>query len=575
MIPPAVDKTLRVTALLLTVFFVFGRNLAVHGVEYRDDEIFYYQSTQEMWQKGQWLSPTYFGQDRFQKPILYYWFVLISYYFFGINWFAARLVAVIFATLTVWMTWRMTKELFDQRTADLGALVLMTFPLFFRHAKDAVPDMPLNFFIVWAMWAFIRVWRHQGTSLWFFAACGLGFMVKGFAAWIVPMGTALLFMLVTRDKDLWRRMRFGRGLLLTLAIVLPWFIFMVKTHGRAYLDYMLIHETKDRLVGGPEAGSFWSGHVGVFIRHMGFYLRVLLSYFAPWSVFGFMSIAVAMVHARLRREIRAPLILMLLWIGVVFFFFSSMYFTINHYMLVLSTPLAVLTAYFLLCPFQEGKRRVRVFNKGVMLVTLTVGAITLGVLFLMGNRPAWWGVVLAGAYGLSACFIHASRRPGVPPTILAVFLLALYAQSDLIGEVGLTSHAVLQRLAGVVHSQKTPRAVVGVGSHDIHEKEFQVYFKDRVIKAATSDEDVTRQRIRDLFGQNKTVYCLLTEEDYRKYLADIPVEVIAEAYIVRRRMAIDKRFFEALAGMKRSVVRRYLMEKIVLVKKDGSHGIGL
>ncbi|MFH0984171.1 MAG: glycosyltransferase family 39 protein, partial [Candidatus Omnitrophota bacterium] len=121
--------------LFVVSIFVLTSGLSVHGIEYRDDEIFYFRSTQEMLQTRDFLSPTYFGENRFQKPILYYWLVLFSYSLFGVNWFAARLVAVVFAGLTVCVTWLIGKTLFNRRVATLSAVILMTVPLFFRHAK--------------------------------------------------------------------------------------------------------------------------------------------------------------------------------------------------------------------------------------------------------------------------------------------------------------------------------------------------------------------------------------------------------------------------------------------------------
>ena len=32
-----------------------------------------------MLKTGNYLSPTYFGEDRFQKPILFYWLILAAY----------------------------------------------------------------------------------------------------------------------------------------------------------------------------------------------------------------------------------------------------------------------------------------------------------------------------------------------------------------------------------------------------------------------------------------------------------------------------------------------------------------
>src|SRR3989338_835144 len=158
------DNTRQLSVYLLVIFiaglFLFTRHLSHHGLEFRDDEIFYVKSTQEMVKTGNYLSPKYFGSDRFQKPILHYWLIILSYKIFGINWFAARFVGVIFGALTLCVSWLIAKELFDRRTATLSVVILSTVPLFLRHAKNATPDMPLNFFIVLAIYFGIMFLRH-------------------------------------------------------------------------------------------------------------------------------------------------------------------------------------------------------------------------------------------------------------------------------------------------------------------------------------------------------------------------------------------------------------------------------
>jgi len=143
------DKKFKLLLLLfLASVLLYSQNLGVHGIEYRDDEVFYFKSTQEMVESGQILSPTYFGEGRFQKPILFYWLIILAYKVFGFGWFSARIISVLFASLSVCVTWVLAGRLFDKKVAWLSSVVLMTIPLFFRHAKNAVPDMALNFFIV-------------------------------------------------------------------------------------------------------------------------------------------------------------------------------------------------------------------------------------------------------------------------------------------------------------------------------------------------------------------------------------------------------------------------------------------
>src|SRR3989344_3551630 len=222
------------------LFFVQGLN--VHGIEYRDDEIFYFRSTQEMLHSGNIFSPVYFGEDLFQKPILFYWFILISYRLFGEGWFAARFVSVVFASLTLAVSWLLAKNLFDKKTAAVSTLILATLPLFFRHAKNAVPDMALNFFIVFAVFCMLKFFDDPSRRIYsrlFFVSCALGFMVKGFAALVIPFATSVLYAVSSGEPGLLKRMNFAQGAIIFLLIVLPWFVYMFFIHGEQYADYVL------------------------------------------------------------------------------------------------------------------------------------------------------------------------------------------------------------------------------------------------------------------------------------------------------------------------------------------------
>jgi len=570
-------KDLGVCFLLLIVsIFVFTRGLSIHGSEYRDDEIFYYQSTKEMIKTQNIWSPTYFGENRFQKPILYYWLILSSYKIFGVNWFGARFVAVIFAALTVCLTWLIARDFFDDRKiANLSAVILMTTPLFFRHAKNAVPDMPLNFFIVLSVYYFIKLSRGSQPFIPFFIACALGFMIKGFAAWIVPFGMIFVYAFITRNPKLLSEMKFGRGFLIMMMIILPWFLFMIKTHGQTYLDYMLVDETKNRLLGGEAGGNIIVEKGKMFFSHMGFYIKNIFSYFAPWSLFIFPAIPSAIMHQKTNEDKQNPLMMLLIWFGVVFFFFSSMYFVINHYMLVLSTPFAILVSYFLL---QKVERKgflnqvIIFFKKYSIVLIFGMGCFVLSfmMVFLAAYSPVWLGV-FACSYVFLIWVIHKSSEQIVAPFILGIFILITLSQSTLLSKARITTHSALQRFAETIQQDKTENFVIGVGSHDIHEKEFQVYFNKKVEKAATSEEVETKQRLTKLFKEDKRVYCLMTTKDYNQYLKNLDLkklQVIQEDYMMRKRMAINGDFFMALLKLDQKTVYTYLMEKIVLVRRD-------
>ena len=578
--------------LFLLGIFIFTRGLSTHGLEYRDDEIFYYKSTQEMLATNNILSPTYFSEDRFQKPILYYWLVLISYKIFGINWFGARFVAVFFAALSVCVTWLIGKRLFNRRVATLSAIILMTVPLFFRHAKNVVPDMALNFFIVGAIYCAIcflqgsfgilggvlekesKVRKYRNL---FFILCALGFMIKGFIAVIIPFLTVIFFSSVSRNSKILSAMRFGWGLIVMLLIICPWFFYMIATHGQTYLDYMLVDETKNRLI-TSEAGNIVGKILATFFDHVLFYLNVIGSYFAPWSIFLIGAIPLAVLRVRSKNSDHESLNILLIWFFTVFCFFSLIYFSINHYVLILTTPFAILISYFFLEKVNEssiGGKIISLARKYFSVIIFIVSGLAFCFLyvFLVG-ASSWWLIVFLPIIIATVLVMHKSSNTLIAPLSLGILIVIAFGQSSLLEKAGVTSHATLQKFAitinHAIEQDQLKNIVVGVGSHDIHEKEFQVYFDQKVIKAAGSEIEETQARLAKLFAGKNQVYCLIIAKDFDllpKGSSQGEFEIVQEDYIFRRRMYIDKGFFTALFKLDQATVQRYLKEKIILVRK--------
>ncbi|OGX46805.1 MAG: hypothetical protein A2306_05610 [Omnitrophica WOR_2 bacterium RIFOXYB2_FULL_38_16] len=568
--------------LFLLGIFVFSQGLGQHGLEYRDDEIFYYQSTREMVADGNYMSPTYFGQNRFQKPILFYWLIVLSYKVLGVSWFAARFVSAIFACLALVVTWLTAKRLFDERTATLSAGILMTVPMFLRHAKNAVPDMALNFFIVLAVYYAVLVIDDEDcgkNSMLFFVSCGLGFMIKGFAALLIPFMVVFIYAFLNKKQRILSKMSFGRGAIILLLVTLPWFVFMIAKHGSTYIDYMLIDETKNRLLdqGSKSAIKYLLG----FLIRSGFYCKVLLSYFAPWSIF--LLGAIPLSFARLfslrgeHREIvqeKRSFQIMLVWFFSVFCFFSIMSFRINHYMLVLSTPFAILISKFFL--WDVGPKgilglSVPFIRRYLIIIFIAIGTFTFSflVVFILGKSNLWIAIyLLMFVLMVRTCL---KRDTFFAPAVLSLFMIFVFSQSRLMGEANVTPHSAFQRFANIIKADPDGSVAVGVGSNDIHEKEFQVYFDKKVIKAANSSKGETASMLLEFFSENDNAYCLFTEEDFQDIsypISEEPFRIVQKEYIFRRRMHIDKGFFIALMHFDDDKVRDYLMEKVVLIRKD-------
>ena len=88
----------------LAAAFVFFLNLG--GIALWDeDEPKNAVCAREMFQRGDWLVPTFNGQLRTDKPILLYWLMLTAYHALGVTEFAARVWSAVLSTVTVLLTY--------------------------------------------------------------------------------------------------------------------------------------------------------------------------------------------------------------------------------------------------------------------------------------------------------------------------------------------------------------------------------------------------------------------------------------------------------------------------------------
>ena len=88
-------------ALLAVTTYFLGLNLPLLG----PDEPRYAQVAREMFERGDWVTPTLGGYPWFEKPALLYWLEIAAYYVFGVSEFAARLGSALFGLGTVASLW--------------------------------------------------------------------------------------------------------------------------------------------------------------------------------------------------------------------------------------------------------------------------------------------------------------------------------------------------------------------------------------------------------------------------------------------------------------------------------------
>src|SRR6266516_2707903 len=141
--------------LLLVCGLVFWWRLGRLGL-IDPDEPFYAQTTSEMLEHRDWLTPRIFGHPQFEKPILFYWLSLASFSVLGRGESAARVPGALFATLLVMLVYGFGARAFGRRSGFLAALVLATTVAFVATARLMLTDVVFAFFVCAACFA---LWR--------------------------------------------------------------------------------------------------------------------------------------------------------------------------------------------------------------------------------------------------------------------------------------------------------------------------------------------------------------------------------------------------------------------------------
>lgn len=333
---------------VLTFFVGLGRPAITDS-----DEAFYAEAAREMVVSGDWVTPHYNHEHRFEKPILYYWLAALAYLVVGVGEGAARFPSAVAGLVLVLTTFVSARRWYDDRTGLLAGVITATSFGYVAVARQALPDLLLASFMTLATWTALEalvVPRPAGMDRrrrWWLVASGIAlgaaFLTKG------PVGIALPAAIVgpLALSRCWapghgpvtpRLLRLGGdvALLAALCVVIaaPWFAAMTSAHGVAYLQRFFIGENLDR---------FATERYNV-VRPVWYYLPIVVGGLLPWSpLMVLWCRPVARVFRRVRRVPPVELWL-LVWAAVPLLFFSISIGKQPRYVLAVLPPLAILLA---------------------------------------------------------------------------------------------------------------------------------------------------------------------------------------------------------------------------------------
>jgi 4-amino-4-deoxy-L-arabinose transferase-like glycosyltransferase len=291
------------------------------------DEGRYAEIAREMAASGEWLVPHLNGFEHFQKPPLFYWLTALSIEAFGANEWAVRLVPAMAALGVVLLTAAIARRLFTPEAGARTALILSSSVAFFALARLLTPDMVLTFWITAAIAAL--VFRRRWL---FFVAMGLGFLTKGPMALVVPISAALAWQWTTRKQPDRFPLPWARGLAITLAIALSWFV-TLSVRNPDLFDYFWRYELVQRFASKAHGRSqpFW------------FFAPAILVAMLPWTFFARGLVLTTWRRIR-ERQILPEQALLLGWVAPPFIILSLSGSKLPTYILPLLPALALALA---------------------------------------------------------------------------------------------------------------------------------------------------------------------------------------------------------------------------------------
>jgi len=328
----------------------------------------YALTAKEMVKSGDWLSPQIYGQVWFDKPIFFYWLTALAYKFFGFSDLAARLFPALFAGLgVVLLYWFMSKTA-SQSVALLSALIMGTSLEYVLLAKFVITDMVLFVFNSAALvFFYLGYIGAERTKRWYYpmyVSMALAVLTKGPVGLLLPGLVMLIFIVVRRNWAELKNMSIPAGLIMFLAIALPWYGAMYYTHGSEFINTFLgVHNYLRATVSEhPKDNVFY------------YYIVVFLLSMLPWAPLALK----AMVATGKDRELRkSPLwIFSFIWIGVYFVFYSLMATKYLTYTFPILFPCAMLAGNYTTQLLNNNEKSTIMYWTGIPMLISTLGYIT-------------------------------------------------------------------------------------------------------------------------------------------------------------------------------------------------------
>ena len=335
-----------------------------------EDEGFYTEGSRRMLEVGDYITIKVQGEDRYDKPALFFWIQSLSLRLFGLNEIAARIPSIIFHFSLAFLVFFEVKKKFTAERGWIAAFITFGSLQMALLGKAAIVDALLNLVLaigMFQLWAFFET-KSLKKLLFFYFFTGLAFMTKGPIAVIIPAAVTLIFAFRFKEWNILWKVLNPIGLLVFLGVVVPWFYLAYEKVGMfVFEDFFLKHNVK-------RFSKEMEGHGGNYF----YFFPVLILGFIPFCQLIFRTLKNFKSYTTDRYEF-----FMITWFVFVFLLFTISSTKLPHYITYGYLPLIVLMSKYWT---DEDDKWALLQTAGLTILFIIAPLVIPSILHLIGDK---------------------------------------------------------------------------------------------------------------------------------------------------------------------------------------------
>lgn len=320
-----------IIALAIVIwFYVLGARTLVPTDEGR-----YAEMAREMFSTNDWITPRLNGIKYFEKPPLQTWMNALTFLFFGLGEWQARLWTGLTGLLSIFLVGYTATRLYDKKAGITASLILGSTFFWIALSHINTLDMGFSSMLTLSLCAMLvgqsekqspRTQCHAMLLCW--AGMAMATLSKGLAGIVLPGAVLFLYTCITRDWLILTRLHLGKGIAIFLGLTAPWFM-LVSHANPEFLSFFFIHEHWERYTSNvhDRTGAWY------------YFIPYLLIGIFPW-----LGLFIPSIQSGIKRQstLFQPTQLLTIWILFIFGFFSLSHSKLPAYILPIFPALACL-----------------------------------------------------------------------------------------------------------------------------------------------------------------------------------------------------------------------------------------